>query len=80
MRSRWTDVSLDWVDYQEARVEALASENQTLRRRVAFLRKVLQDVAHERGEIVVESDGADLPSVLVRTMPVPPPPRPEMIQ
>lgn len=79
IRGRWTDVSLDWVDYQEARVEVLDRDNRRLRREIDFLRKVLQDANHDR-EIVIADDGTDLPSVLVRTMPVPPPPRPEMRQ
>jgi hypothetical protein len=51
MRSSWTDININWVDYLEARVEALEEDNKRLR----CLIKILTE-KEERDE---------MPSVLV---------------
>lgn len=38
MRNRWVDVNLDWVDYLEARVEALVAENKRLNEEIKKLK------------------------------------------
>lgn len=51
MRSKWTDINIDWVDYLEARVEALEEDNKRLR----CLIKILTE----------KEEKDDVPSMLV---------------
>lgn len=44
VRNRWVDVSLDWLDYVEARVEALVIENDRLKNQVEVLQNSLKDL------------------------------------
>lgn len=57
IRGRWTEVSLDWVDYQEARVLALYEENLRLKMEIERLRN-----GYEEDELPYEFP---VPSVLV---------------
>jgi regulator of replication initiation timing len=54
-RTKWTDVSPDWVDYQEARVQALYEENLRLKVENDMLRRIFAE----------ENGYEPLPSVLV---------------
>lgn len=38
MRTHWVDVNLEWVDYLEARVEALVAENLRLNEEIKKLK------------------------------------------
>ena len=55
MRSTWVDISPEWLDYVEARVEALEADNKRLR---AIIKILTDDRAKERDE-------QQMPSVLV---------------
>lgn len=55
MRSTWVDISPDWVDYVEARVEALEADNKRLR---AIIKILTDDRTKERDE-------QQMPSMLV---------------
>lgn len=69
MRSRWMDVSLDEYDYLTARVEALTQYVAKLERENTELRNTTDSAGG--GRVPEPSYGYPMPSVLVRTMPVP---------
>lgn len=64
IRTKWTDISPDWADYQEARVQALAEENKSLRRQVQFLSEI------RKFEQQAFADDVEMPSVLVPGLPL----------
>ena len=55
MRSTWVDINPDWLDYVEARVEALEADNKRLR---AIIKILTDDRTKERDE-------QQMPSMLV---------------
>ncbi len=66
IRAKWTDIPLAWVDYMEARVEALVEENRRLRRTIEFLKGLDHDLA----DGVIIRNEYPMPSVLVSSLPV----------
>ncbi len=45
-QSTWVNISPDWTEYVEARVEALVEENAKLKKRIAQLEAIEMDSAH----------------------------------
>jgi hypothetical protein len=80
IRGKWTDIPISWTEYQEARVEALVKYVHRLEQDVENLRAMVQHLRDEQTIEIHVHEERNLPSVLVPTMPVPPPPRPEMMQ
>jgi len=71
-RATWVDTPLAWVDYQEARVEALRAYATRLEGEVENLRRVVQDLRNAQViQIFTTDDGPDLSRLLVPTLPVP---------
>jgi hypothetical protein len=68
-RSKWIDVSVDWVDWLEARVEALIDENARLLKQIEFIKKTVEDLQNEvQLEVVENENGVSVRRVLVHPL------------